>query len=127
MCLWVVYVILVDLISDNQDVVFVTKSDNLPQISLIHNLSSRVAGVDNNDSTSIETIFLSLYNFIFELLSIEAPASFLIKVVGKQLTTLQGESSWVKWVLGNGNKHTIVPVAQQELKRRANALTSTIS
>lgn len=93
MCLWVVDVILVDLISDNQDVVFVTKSDNLPQISLIHNLSSRVAGVDNNDSTSIETIFLSLYNFIFELLSIEAPASFLIKVVGKQLTTLQGESS----------------------------------
>ena len=79
-------VLLIDLVSHDQDVVCVADTDNVLQVFSAHDLSCRIARVDHDDGAGRDTVINSLCDKCLKRLGIETPVPIFVEIVRQELT-----------------------------------------
>ena len=75
---FLVYVLLVDLVGQNHDVLFVAQTDHGLQVLSAHNLSGRVSRIDDHNGTRSEAIVFSSLDHCTHIVKVESPVSLFI-------------------------------------------------
>ncbi len=71
-------VILVNLVSDDQNVVLVANVDDFLDVALRQDLAGRVARVDDDDASEINTLLFGHLDLLLNISSVERPVLRLI-------------------------------------------------
>jgi len=124
----IVDVLLVDLISNKEQFVADAELYDLALALRSQDLASRVVGIDNNNSTHMDTILDSLGMCTLELLNAKRPRISLVEVVGDLCACAEGKKCREERILGNRSHDTCLLVrADEHLKEEAHSIRSTVS
>lgn len=86
-----VYVILINLISHDHDVILMAYTYNFFDVLLGEDLTSGISRVDDNDASQFNVIAKSLLDLFFNIFNIESPILGFIKIVWNKSTAIKSD------------------------------------
>ena len=106
-----VNIVLIDLISHYKNLVLIADVNDLRNVILCQNLSSRISWINHNNTSNVDAIPLGFSNCLPQFLSIKSPVLALIEIVVNLLATIKSNQCRIERVLGNWDQYAIIWVS----------------
>mmetsp|Transcript_143215 Transcript_143215/g.399242 ORF Transcript_143215/g.399242 Transcript_143215/m.399242 type:complete len:295 (-) Transcript_143215:567-1451(-) len=110
-----VHVLLVDLVSEQQQAVRIRKAHQVLQLLRAEALARGVARVDENNGSHLDPLGPGSLQRLAQAVHAEPPARLFVQVVAHELAAVEGDGGRIQRVLRQGHQHPVLLVTNHGL------------